>query len=313
MVVAFFIDGLLKKQYNHLLKATGACLVAGAIAVSLNLSNLYHTWSYGQESMRGKSELVKQNSANQTSSGLERNYITQWSYGIDETWTLLVPNTKGGASVPMVRNKTAMKKAAPEYEGIYQQIGQYWGEQPMTMGPVYVGAFVMMLFILGLFIVKGPMKWALLVVTILSILLSWGRNFMPFTDFFIDYIPMYAKFRTVSSILVIAEFTIPLLAMLALKKIVEEPQLLKSQAPWLYTSFALTAGMALLFALAPKMFFSDFISSSEAQALSQIPAEQLKPLCVSLCLRQTAGVRSGLSSSARPCCCFINIIRYARN
>jgi hypothetical protein len=272
------IDGVRRKAYIHLLKATGVCVVAALIAISLNLSNLYHTWSYGQESMRGKSELVKQNSGNQTSSGLDRDYITQWSYGIDETWTLLVPNTKGGASVPMSRNKTAMKHAAPEYEGIYQQIGQYWGEQPMTMGPVYVGAFVLMLFIFGLFIVKGPLKWALLAVTILSILLSWGRNFMPFTDFFIDNIPMYAKFRTVSSILVIAEFTIPLLAMLALKKIVDDPQVLKKQAPWLYTSFALTAGMALLFAMLPKMFFSDFISSSEAQALSQIPADQLAPL-----------------------------------
>ena len=278
MIIAFMIDGIRRKAYTHLLKATGVCMVAALIAISLNLSNLYHTWSYGQESMRGKSELVKQNSANQTSSGLDRDYITQWSYGIDETWTLLVPNTKGGASVPMSRNKTAMKHAAPEYEGIYQQIGQYWGEQPMTMGPVYVGAFVLMLFIFGLFIVKGPLKWALLVVTILSVLLSWGRNFMPFTDFFIDYIPMYAKFRTVSSILVIAEFTIPLMAMLALKKIVDEPQILKKQAPWLYTSFALTAGMALLFALLPKMFFSDFISTSEAQALSQIPADQLAPL-----------------------------------
>ena len=278
MIIAFVIDGVRRKAYLHLLKATGVCVVAALIAISLNLSNLYHTWSYGQESMRGKSELVKQNSGNQTSSGLDRDYITQWSYGIDETWTLLVPNTKGGASVPMSRNKTAMKHAAPEYEGIYQQIGQYWGEQPMTMGPVYVGAFVLMLFVFGLFIVKGPLKWALLAVTILSILLSWGRNFMPFTDFFIDYIPMYAKFRTVSSILVIAEFTIPLLAMLALKKIVDEPQVLKKQAPWLYTSFALTAGMALLFAVLPKMFFSDFISTSEAQALSQIPADQLAPL-----------------------------------
>ena len=278
MIIAFVIDGVRRKAYLHLLKATGVCVVAALIAISLNLSNLYHTWSYGQESMRGKSELVKQNSGNQTSSGLDRDYITQWSYGIDETWTLLVPNTKGGASVPMSRNKTAMKHAAPEYEGIYQQIGQYWGEQPMTMGPVYVGAFVLMLFVFGLFIVKGPLKWALLAVTILSILLSWGRNFMPFTDFFIDYIPMYAKFRTVSSILVIAEFTIPLLAMLALKKIVDEPQVLKKQAPWLYTSLALTAGMALLFAMLPKMFFSDFISSSEAQALSQIPADQLAPL-----------------------------------
>ena len=112
MVIAFIIDGLRKKEYAHLLKATGACVVAGAIAIALNLSNLYHTWSYGQESMRGKSELVKENSGNQTSSGLERDYITQWSYGIDETWTLLVPNTKGGASVPMSRNKTAMEKGA---------------------------------------------------------------------------------------------------------------------------------------------------------------------------------------------------------
>lgn len=200
MIIAFMIDGIRRKEYIHLLKATGVCVVAALIAISLNLSNLYHTWSYGQETMRGKSELVKENTANQTSSGLDRDYITQWSYGIDETWTLLVPNTKGGASVPMSRSTTAMKHANPEFEPVYQQIGQYWGEQPMTMGPVYVGAFVLMLFILGLFIVKGPMKWALLVVTILSVLLSWGRNFMPFTDFFIDYIPMYAKFRTASSV-----------------------------------------------------------------------------------------------------------------
>ena len=219
MVLAFVIDGLRQKQYMHLLKATGVCLVAAVIAVCLNLSNLYHTWEYGEESMRGKSELVKANSDNQTSSGLDRDYITQWSYGIDETWTLLVPNTKGGASVPLAENKEAMKKADPTYMGIYQQLGQYWGNQPMTAGPVYVGAFVLMLFVLGLFIVKGPLKWALLVATILSILLSWGRNFMPFTDFFIDYVPMYAKFRTVASILVVAEFTIPLLAMLALKQL----------------------------------------------------------------------------------------------
>jgi hypothetical protein len=282
MFIAFMIDCIRRKEYLHLLKATGVCVVAAMIAVCLNLTNLYHTWSYGQESIRGKSELVKENTANQTSSGLDRDYITQWSYGIDETWTLLVPNAKGGATVPMAKSKTAMKHAAPQYEGIYQQIAQYWGEQPMTMGPVYVGAFVLMLFVFGLFIVKGPLKWALLAVTILSVLLSWGRNFMPFTDFFIDYVPMYAKFRTVSSILVIAEFTIPLLAMLALKKIVDDPQVLKRQAPWLYTSFALTAGMAMLFALLPKVFFSGFISTSEAQALSQIPADQLAPLVSNL-------------------------------
>ena len=282
MVIAFFVEGIRRKDYQHLVKASAVCLAGAAIGVCLNLSNLYHTWLYGQESMRGKSELVKENAANQTSSGLDRDYITQWSYGVDETWTLLVPNTKGGASVPMAQNQTAMKHADNDYLGIYQQIGQYWGEQPMTMGPVYVGAFVLMLFVLGLFIVKGPMKWALLAVTILSVLLSWGRNFMPFTDFFLDYIPMYAKFRTVASILVIAEFTIPLLAMMALKKLIDEPELLKAKTKWLYTSFALTGGLCLLFALMPKLFFPDYVSSSEMHAMSQIPAEQLAPLVQNL-------------------------------
>ena len=278
MVLAFAIDGLRQKQYMHLLKATGVCLVAAVIAVCLNLSNLYHTWEYGEESMRGKSELVKANSENQTSSGLDRDYITQWSYGIDETWTLLVPNTKGGASVPLAENKEAMKKADPNYMGIYQQLGQYWGNQPMTAGPVYVGAFVLMLFVLGLFIVKGPLKWALLVATILSILLSWGRNFMPFTDFFIDNVPMYAKFRTVASILVVAEFTIPLLGMLALKQLLDEPEKMKPRMKFVGISFLLTGGVALLFSLMPKLFFSDYVSQSEMQAMSQIPADQLMPL-----------------------------------
>ena len=232
--------------------------------------------------MRGKSELVKKNAANQTDSGLDRDYITQWSYGIDETWTLLIPNAKGGASVPLSMSKTAMEKADPNFVQVYQQLGQYWGNQPGTSGPVYVGAFVCMLFVLGLFIVKGPMKWALLAATILSILLSWGRNFMPFTDFFLDYVPMYAKFRTVASILVIAEFTIPLLAMLALKRIIDEPELLKSKMKWVSLSFALTAGLCALFALMPGTFFYDFISVGELHALQQIPEEYRIPLMSNL-------------------------------
>ena len=232
--------------------------------------------------MRGKSELVKKNSANQTKSGLERDYITQWSYGIGETWTLLIPNAKGGASVPLASNEIAMKKADPQFMQVYEQLGQYWGNQPGTSGPVYVGAFVLMLFILGLFIVKTPMKWALLAATILSILLSWGRNFMPLTDFFIDYVPMYAKFRTVASILVIAEFTIPLLAVMALKTLIEEKEALKQNMKYVYISFGLTAGVALLFALAPSLFFSSFISDAEMQALKNIPAEYLSPLMANL-------------------------------
>ena len=282
LVIAWLVDAVRKHELERFLKATAVCVAGAAIGVCINLSNLYHTWQYSQESMRGKSELVKQNSQNQTNSGLERDYITQWSYGIDETWTLLIPNTKGGASVPMSESKTAMEKADPNYESIYHQIGQYWGEQPGTSGPVYVGAFVMMLFILGLFIVKGPVKWALLAATILSILLSWGRNFMGFTDFFLDYVPMYAKFRTVASILVIAEFTIPLLAMLALKEVLSgEMKKEKLKVP-LMVSFALTGGIALLFSLAPSFFFDSFISSSEMHALQTLPPEHIQPLIANL-------------------------------
>ena len=278
MVIAYGVDTVRRGQWKGFLRATGVCAAGALIGVLLNLSNLYHTWQYAQESMRGKSELVKKNVTNQTSSGLDRDYITQWSYGIDETWTLLVPNAKGGASVPLAANAKAMEKADPNFMQIYQQMGQYWGDQPGTSGPVYVGAFVLMLFVLGLFIVKGPMKWALLGATVLSILLSWGHNFMPFTDFFLDYVPMYSKFRTVASILVIAEFTIPLLAMLALKRLVDEPDLMSRRMRWVYVSFGLTGGIALLFALMPTVFFSDFISAAELEALKGIPADYLAPL-----------------------------------
>ena len=278
MIIAYLVDAIRKKRMAQFVKATAVCAAGALIGILMNISNLYHTWQYAQESMRGKSELVKKDAANQTSSGLDRDYITQWSYGVDETWTLLVPNAKGGASVPLAANTEAMKKADPNFMQIYQQLGQYWGDQPGTSGPVYVGAFVLMLFVLGLFIVKGPIKWALLAATILSILLSWGHNFMPFTNFFLDYIPMYSKFRTVASILVIAEFTIPLLAMMALKKIVDEPELLTKKAKFVYISFGLTGGIALLFALMPTLFFSDFISSQELEAFKSIPAEYLSPL-----------------------------------
>ena len=278
MIIAYLVDAIRKKRMAQFVKATAVCAAGALIGILMNISNLYHTWQYAQESMRGKSELVKKDAANQTSSGLDRDYITQWSYGVDETWTLLVPNAKGGASVPLAANTEAMKKADPNFMQIYQQLGQYWGDQPGTSGPVYVGAFVLMLFILGLFIVKGPIKWALLAATILSILLSWGHNFMPFTNFFLDYIPMYSKFRTVASILVIAEFTIPLLAMMALKKIVDEPELLTKKTKYVYISFGLTGGIALLFALMPTLFFSDFISSQELEAFKSIPAEYLSPL-----------------------------------
>lgn len=283
MAVAYFVMAYREKKLKDFFKASGVLVLAGVVGVCVNLSTLYHTYQYSKESMRGKSELVKENSANQTDSGLERDYITQWSYGIGETFSLLVPNVKGGASVPLAANEDAMKKANPMYRGLYSQLGQYWGEQPGTSGPVYVGAFVMFLFILGCFIVKGPMKWALLAGTVFSIVLSWGKNFMGVTDFFIDYVPMYNKFRAVSSILVIAEFTIPLLAIMALKVIMERPSVIKENAKGFYISLGLTGGLSLLFAVAPHVFFSSYISTMEMSALQNaIPQDQLVPILANL-------------------------------
>ena len=273
MVIGYLVKSIREKQLAVFLKVTGVLAAAALIGIAINLSSLYHTWQYQKESMRGKSELVKKDAANQTSSGLDRDYITQWSYGIDETLTLLVPDAKGGASVPLSKNATAMAKADPQIQSmipqLYDAFPQYFGTQPGTSGPVYVGAFVLFLFILGLFIVKGPMKWALLAATVLSILLAWGHNFMGFTNFFLDYIPMYAKFRTVASILVIAEFTIPLLAALALKKIVDEPEVLSKQMKFAYISLALTAGVAALIALFPDMM-GPFVSEQERQMVGSI-------------------------------------------
>lgn len=266
MVIAFLVDAIVKKELPSFLKATGMVIVAAVIAVCLNLSNLYHTYEYAKDTMRGKSELVKEGKVeDQTDSGLERSYITAWSYGIDETFTFLIPNYRGGASDVLSHNEDAMKKADSELGswGVYNMFTQYWGEQPMTSGPVYLGAIVCMLFILGLILIpnKNPLKWALLLATVLTLMLGWGRNLMPFTDFFIDYVPMYAKFRTVSSILVVVEFTVPFLALWGLKLFVENPRIKP-----LYIATGITVGLCLIL-----MFTAgDCVSTHDREAIASL-------------------------------------------
>ena len=300
MALAYLIEAVRKKTLKSWGIASACALCGVLLGVCVNLSNLYHTYEYSKETMRSKSELVsetKENQANETKDGLDRDYITQWSYGKSETWTLLVPNVKGGASnkgdqyMSLSKSETAMEKADKQYTELYEYFPQYFGEQPGTSGPVYVGAFVMFLFVLGLFIVRGPMKWCLLAVTVLSILLSWGKNFMGFTDFFLDNVPMYDKFRTVASILVIAEFTIPLLAMMALKKVFDTPNFFKQKETilgtkkevrndvFVYVSLALTAGACLLMWMSPSIFSGDCISNTmDSGTISQLdqimPADQ---------------------------------------
>ncbi len=283
IVIALLIESLVTKDkrsgFRSWIKGTASIAVAAVIAIGLNASSLYHTYEYSKDTMRAKSELVKADKVgDQTDSGLERSYITAWSYGIGETWTLLIPNVRGGASVPLSQNGTAMKKADPllANNGIYGAFTQYWGEQPGTSGPVYVGALVCMLFILSLLVLpnQSPLKWALVAATVLSILLSWGHNFMPFTNFFIDHVPMYAKFRTVSSILVVAEFTIPLLAMLGLKRFVDLCAD-KRKRPWMLGALAISAAVTvficILFAVIPQ--FGECLSSNDRTAVAQYIAK----------------------------------------
>ena len=287
LVIAYFIQSYQKNELPHFLKATTILFVAGLLAIAINSSNLYHTYQYSKESVRGQSELTAENTST-NSNGVDKEYITQWSYGKWETLTLLIPNFKGGASKSLVDQNPSIKKANPTYFDVYSQLTQYFGDQPMTAGPVYVGAFVLFLFFVGCFLVKGPIKWALVGGTLFSILLAWGKNLPFLTHFFIDYIPLYDKFRAVSSILVIAEFTIPLLAMLGLVALFKKKTQIRQYKKQLVISFILTGGVAFIVAVfayfAPTLSTSNpdwittvFMSTRELDAFSQADQSFLVP------------------------------------
>lgn len=267
IVIAEAVDMIKSKNYVHFLKASGILVGVAIIAIMTCTTTLYANYEFGKETMRGKPILTK-NVENQTK-GLDRDYVTQWSYGIGETWSLMIPNAKGGASGYIGNDNPTLNECDPRLRTTIAQQNVYWGDQPFTSGPVYVGAIVCFLFILGLFIVDGKYKWVLLAATVLSILLSWGKNFMEFTDFFLDYVPGYNKFRSVSMTLVMAEVCMPLLAFLALAKLLKDPETVKQNKKYLYISFGLTGGLCLLFALSPQTFFS-FLSSDEAMQFKQL-------------------------------------------
>ena len=268
-VIAEFIETIKNKKYPEFFKASGILVCAAILAILTSTTTLYANYEFGKETMRGKPVLTE-NTGNQTR-GLDRDYVTQWSYGIGETWSLMIPNVKGGASAYIGNDNSALEKASPRFRSTIAQNNAYWGDQPGTSGPVYVGAIVCFFFVLGLFVVKGKIKWVLLIATILSILLSWGKNFMGFTDFFLDYFPMYNKFRAVSMTLVIAEVCMPILAFLALAEVMKNPEILKKNMYYLYISFGLTAGLCLLFYIIPNVFFN-FLSQGEASQFAQLGA-----------------------------------------
>ncbi len=277
--LAELVSAVIKKEFPSFLKASVVIGIAAFLAVLPNITNIWATYEYGKYTTRGKSDLTQnelgKSNAYDKTDGLDRSYATGWSYGVGETMTLLIPNFKGGSSDQIgTHHADALKDVTPEMRQYVGQMDGYYGDQPFTSGPVYAGAIVLFLFVLGLFIVKGPLKWAILFATLLSILLSWGSNYMSFTNFFFDHVPGYNKFRAVSMILVIAEFTLPLLAILALDQALKSKDFFKERvkAPFIdfyvenkkafLISFALTGGLCLLFILMPGL--NDYFKSYAA-------------------------------------------------
>ena len=268
LAVAYLVYSIRKKETRRWLKATCWLAVAAVLAVAANMPNLYNTYKYSKETIRGgHSELAADSQS--SGGGLDKDYITAWSYGKAESWTLLVPNVNGGATIKPEKGQNSLVSLAASKEAermlnkgeispdVYQYLGQfpqYFGNQPMTNGPVYVGAIIFALFLLGCVVVKGPLKWALMVATLISLFLSWGHNMMWLTDLMIDYFPLYNKFRTVSSILVVAEFTIPLLAVLALNEMLTDTDFLRKHLWAFVGAFGFCILSCLVMWLMPAIF-----------------------------------------------------------
>ena len=245
-----FIYSWKNKSVIKFLKTSALLIIPFIIAIGINFASLYTTYEYGKYSIRGKSDLTTSNK--NITSGLNKEYIVYWSYGVDETFNLLIPNYKGGSSQPFDRSSETYKALVKNgNQAAANQFQKYWGTQPGTDGPHYVGAIVFFLFVLGLILIKGPEKWWLLAATILSIMLAWGKNFMPLSNLFIEYFPAYNKFRAVTMTLVIAEFCIPLLGFLALRDIFNGTTTKKEIIRGLKIAAGITGGFILLVIVLP--------------------------------------------------------------
>lgn len=286
MIIAWGVIAWREKRFPQWVKASLCTLAAGILALAANSASLYNSYEYAKETIRGRStEIVSPDRETAASAtGMDRDAITAWSYGLDETFSLLIPNVKGGATIKPVGGANTLLSVgdtdtanrsylSPEEMSVVQNFPQYFGDQPMTNGPVYVGALVLLLAILAMLIVDGkwesPLKWALFAGAILSILLSWGHNFPALTNLFIDYFPAYNKFRTVSSILVVLEFCVPLLAALALRKIISTPDFYANYKWVFFTTFGLGAAICLLGWISPSIFGNGFSTAEMNQLQSQ--------------------------------------------
>lgn len=275
--IAKLIEAVRQKTVPQFVKASAALMAVGIIGVLANSNVLWNTYEYSNYTTRGKTELTvnPDGSSNQhnVTAGLDRDYVTQWSYGIGETFSFLIPNAKGGGSGALIDENTQKEnpqlynELARGYQATNVFPNTYYGDQPFTSGPVYVGALIVLLFLLGAFFVQGPIKWALVATAILTVMLSWGHNFMGLTDFFLDYIPGYHKFRAVTIILAITELVFPLLGFLFLKKLYDSPELIVEQKKKFLAVAGSLAGLLVLFLAIPETFFS-FLSDNESNVFN---------------------------------------------
>jgi len=260
LVLYKLIMAIIDKEIPFFGKSMAVIVVAVILAVLPNMMMLNRYQEVAKYSIRGEKYI---NKADDNKGGLDKNYALAWSYGVGETMTFLIPNAKGGSTGYIGQNKEIMNKIDSNYKEAIGEQNQYWGAQPFTSGPVYLGAIIMFLFVLAMFVVKDKIKWWLLAGTILSIMLSWGQNFEALTDIFFNYVPFYNKFRTVSMTLVIASVTVPLLAIMGVNEIIKDKTLITKNLYVLFTAFGLTGGLALIFWLVPSFF--PFLSPQEAE------------------------------------------------
>jgi hypothetical protein len=268
--IVMFVNALLKKEFKRFFLATAGLGLAYLIALVVNFGNISLTNDYSKHTIRGGNDITispngSSNVENSTS-GLDKDYITQWSYGVGESFTLISPYVKGGGTVALAESPFAddidKVELTPEQRKNVMNSPVYWGEQPMTSGPVYIGVIVVFLALLGLVFINNPIKWALLGVTILTLSLSWGKNFMGLTDFFLDNIPGYNKFRAVTIILVMVELCIPILGVLFLDQLIKEREKIKEKKK----IFLITSGILVVFLVGIKAIgLGDGYASSNDQ------------------------------------------------
>ena len=302
LVIERLINAIRNKTIPDFLHRSALLVGALVLAIAPNISNLWTTSDYGKYSIRGKSELRAEDNRNSgtpqaESSGLDADYAFAWSYGKMETFTFLVPNLMGGASEAIANNPKALESIDNRMAQYVGENSQYWGAKPFTSGPVYVGAIVCFLFVLALFFYKGREKWWLVLGTILSILLSWGHNFEGFNMFMFNYFPLYNKFRTVEMALVIATVTIPILAMLGLKTVIDNPSVIRQKSGYFLGAFGIAGGFAFLFYAAPNIFFN-FLSDAEMNAIaSQKMAYPDQAAAYDMLMQELASARRTLLKS----------------